>query len=108
MARGMDHVSRDDKIERLRRKALRLRLLFEIQLVVMHEVIVGEFLLRAAGEQRGDIGEVVLQRRYVFEFRQQPCGGAAGSAADFKNAQRLMGLTRLDDTPSTPAAIWLK
>ena len=70
MARGMNHVRRHDKIVRLRLETLRLGLFFEIQLVVMHKLIVGEFLLRAAGEQRGDIGEMVLQRWNASEFRQ--------------------------------------
>ena len=54
--------------------------------MVAHKAIVGEFLLGAAGKQGGDIGEVVLQRRNAVEFRQQPRGGAAGTAADFQDS----------------------
>ena len=97
MAGGVNHVRCHDKIVRLCLETLRLRLFFEIQLAILHKIIVGEFLLGAAGEQRRDIGEMVLQRRNAAEFRQQPRGGAAGSAANFKNTQWLAGLTRLDN-----------
>ena len=97
MAGGVNHVRRHNEIVRLCQETLRLRLFFEIQLAILHKIIVGEFLLGAAGEQRRDIGEMVLQRRNAAEFRQQPRGGAAGSAANFKNTQWLAGLTRLDN-----------
>ena len=89
MAGGVNHVRCHDKIVRLCLETLRLRLFFEIQLAILHKIIVGEF--------RRDIGEMVLQCRNAVEFRQQPRGGAAGSAANFKNTQRLAGLTRLDN-----------
>ena len=78
---GVDHVGSDDDIVVLGREALGQRGGVQIKGAVMHEVVVGEFLLRAVGEQQRYVGERVVDVRMGLEHWQQPGRSPARTAA---------------------------
>ncbi len=88
MLGGVDHVGGDDQVIVPGLEALIGGRLLQVELAVFDEGKLGEFFFGAAAENRRNVSEAIIHLGHVLEHGQQPGGGAAGTAADFQDAQR--------------------